>query len=57
VGALEYAQANHPELYEAYMNSNITNTTAEVIANGHRIEDVGEATPLYDQVWTEVKGE
>ena len=56
-GTLAYAQANHPELYEAYINSNITNTPADVIANGHRIEDVGEATPLYDQVWTEVKGE
>lgn len=57
LGTLAYAQANHPDLYEAYINSNITNTPADVIANGHRIEDVGEATPLYDQVWTEVKGE
>lgn len=54
--ALEFAKANHPELYEAYMNSNITNTPADVVQNGHRIEDVGAATPLYDQVWTEVKG-
>ncbi|MFO7631023.1 MAG: spermidine/putrescine ABC transporter substrate-binding protein [Caldilinea sp.] len=54
--ALEYARVNHPELYEAYMNSNITNTPAEVLQQGHRIEDVGEATPLYDRVWTEVKG-
>lgn len=54
--ALEYARINHPELYEAYMNSNITNTPAEVLQQGHRIEDVGEATPLYDRVWTEVKG-
>ena len=55
--ALEFAKTNHPELYEAYMGSNITNTPAEVIAAGHRIEDVGEALPLYDQAWTEVKGE
>ncbi len=54
--ALEYAKANHPELYDAYVNSNITNTPAEVLQSGHRIEDVGEATPLYDQVWTEIKG-
>jgi hypothetical protein len=27
-----------------------------VIQAGHRIDDVGEATPLYDQIWTEVKG-
>jgi spermidine/putrescine-binding protein len=54
--ALEYAKTNHPELYQAYMDSNITNTPADVVAAGHRIEDVGEALPLYDQVWTEVKG-
>lgn len=56
LAALEFAKANHPDLYEAYMNSNITNVPAEVLQSGHRIEDVGEATPLYDQVWTEVKG-
>lgn len=54
--ALEFAKENHPELYEAYINSPITNTPADVIANGFRIEDVGDATPLYDQIWTEVKG-
>jgi spermidine/putrescine-binding protein len=54
--ALAFAQENHPELYAAYMDSNITNTPADVLAAGHRIEDVGEALPLYDQVWTEVKG-
>lgn len=56
-GALEYAKANHPDLYDAYINSNITNTPPEEIAKAHRIEDVGDATPLYDQIWTEVKGE
>jgi len=54
--ALDFAQRNHPELYEAYLASNITNTPAEVVAAGHRIEDVGETLPLYDQAWTEVKG-
>jgi spermidine/putrescine-binding protein len=54
--ALAFAQENHPELYAAYMDSNITNTPADILAAGHRIEDVGEALPLYDQVWTEVKG-
>jgi spermidine/putrescine-binding protein len=44
-------------LYEAYINSNITNTPPEVLKAGHRIEDVGDALPLYDQIWTEVKGE
>ena len=56
-GTVEFAKENHPDLYEAYINSNITNTPAEVLMAAHYIEDVGEATPLYDQVWTEVKGE
>jgi spermidine/putrescine-binding protein len=43
-------------LYEAYMNSPITNTPQEFIDAGHRIDDVGEALPLYDKIWTEVKG-
>ena len=54
---LEFAKANHPELYEAYINSNITNTPAEALANGKRLQDIGEAAPLYDRVFTEVKGE
>ncbi|MCQ3936850.1 MAG: spermidine/putrescine ABC transporter substrate-binding protein [Chloroflexi bacterium] len=54
--ALEYAQANETELYDTYMNSPITNTPPEVVQKGHRIEDVGEATPLYDNIWVEVKG-
>ncbi|MCL4269027.1 MAG: spermidine/putrescine ABC transporter substrate-binding protein [Anaerolineales bacterium] len=54
--ALEYAEANETALYETYMSSPITNTPPEAVANGHRIEDVGEATPLYDNIWVEVKG-
>ena len=54
--ALDFAKEQHPDLYDAYMQSNITNPSAEVVKSGHRIEDVGEATPLYDQVWTEIKG-
>jgi spermidine/putrescine-binding protein len=54
--ALEFAKTNQPALYNAYMDSNITNVPVEAIQAGHRIEDIGEALPLYDQVWTEVKG-
>jgi spermidine/putrescine-binding protein len=43
------------ELYEAYMNSNITNPPAEVWQNGINIEDVGDVLPEYDNLWTEVK--
>ena len=44
-------------LYDAYINSNITNTPQAALQAGHPIEDVGAALPLYDQIWTEVKGE
>jgi spermidine/putrescine-binding protein len=54
--ALDYAKANEKDIYDAYINSPITNTPAEAIKNGHRIDDVGDALPLYDQIWTEVKG-
>ncbi|MBI5354354.1 MAG: spermidine/putrescine ABC transporter substrate-binding protein [Chloroflexi bacterium] len=43
-------------LYDAYMASPITNTPVEAIQNAHRIDDVGDALPIYDQIWTEVKG-
>ncbi|NWG08482.1 MAG: spermidine/putrescine ABC transporter substrate-binding protein [Chloroflexi bacterium] len=54
--ALEFAKANHADVYNAYADSPITNPPAEAIANGHGIQDVGEATPLYDDIWVEVKG-
>lgn len=54
--ALEFAKANHPDVYSAYADSPITNPPAEAIANGHGIQDVGDATPLYDDIWVEVKG-
>jgi len=67
--ALDYAKGNKlavkdsngndttlAAIYDAYMASPITNTPAEAIKNGHRIDDVGDALPLYDQIWTEVKG-
>jgi spermidine/putrescine-binding protein len=55
--ALDFAKENQTELYDAYMASTITNVPPEAIANGHRIEDVGDATPLYDEIWVEVKGQ
>jgi spermidine/putrescine-binding protein len=54
--ALEFAKNNHPDLYDPFINSPITNPPAEAFQKAHRISDVGEATPLYDQIWTEVKG-
>ncbi len=55
--ALEFAKANHPDIYEPFANSNITNPPAEAVTAAHQITDVGDATTLYDKIWTEVKGE
>jgi spermidine/putrescine-binding protein len=44
------------DLYNTYINSPITNTPIADLKAGHRIDDVGDATPLYDKIWTEVKG-
>lgn len=67
-GALEYARTatftvkdadgnnvSPAELYQAYIESNVTNPSAEVLRRAHTIKDVGEALPLYDELWTEVK--
>jgi spermidine/putrescine-binding protein len=43
-------------LYDTYIASPITNPPAEAVKKGHRAVDVGDATALFDQVWTEVKG-
>jgi len=53
--ALDFAKANHAEVYEAYMVSPITNTPAEIFAQGHKVEDLGNALSLYDKIWTEIK--
>lgn len=53
--ALDFAKANHPEVYEAYFSSPITNSPPEVFTTGHDVEDLGDALPLYDLIWTEVK--
>jgi spermidine/putrescine-binding protein len=68
--ALDYAKGNQMAIkdsngndttlsavYDAYIASPMTNTPAEAIKNGHRIDDVGDALTIYDQIWTEVKGQ
>lgn len=54
--ALDYAKANQTDVYNDYADSPITNPPADAVAKGFGIEDVGEATPLYDNIWVEVKG-
>jgi spermidine/putrescine-binding protein len=44
------------DLYTTYMSSNINNIPDATFKAGHRAIDVGDAVPLYDQIWTEVKG-
>jgi len=53
--ALEFAKANHADVYEAYMASPITNTPADIFAKGHEVEDLGNVLSLYDQIWTQIK--
>jgi len=54
--ALDFAKQNEADLYNAYMDSQITNPPVDAVKAGHRVDDVGEALPLYDQIWTEIKG-
>ena len=54
--ALELMKTSEPELYESYMNYYATNPPKEDMARMHPVLDVGEATELWDRIWTEVKG-
>jgi spermidine/putrescine-binding protein len=53
--ALEFAKVKHPDIYNAYINSPITNTPADIFAAGHKVSDVGGFINKYDEVWTEIK--
>ena len=55
--ALAWAAEHQPELYAQRNSSTVTTPPAEAVAAGHRIQDVGDASPLYDRIWTEVKGQ
>ena len=44
------------DLYKIYINSTITNPSPDVVKSGHRIEDLPDVAPLYDKIWTEIKG-
>jgi spermidine/putrescine-binding protein len=53
--ALDFARENHLEVYQAYIESPITNTPADIFAKGFDVKDVGEFIVKYDEVWTEIK--
>jgi spermidine/putrescine-binding protein len=55
--ALEYLKTSDPEAYAAYMGFSGTNPPPEFLKAATPIKDVGEATTLYDQLWTDFKGE
>lgn len=56
LAALELLATEDPEVYEAYMSFSATNPSVEDMEKLYTIVDVGEATELWDRVWTEVKG-
>ncbi len=54
--ALELLATEDPDTYDAYMNFSATNPSANDMAKLYTIIDVGDATELWDRIWTEVKG-
>jgi spermidine/putrescine-binding protein len=55
--ALEYLKLNEPDAYAAYMAFEGTNPPADFLAHATLLKDVGSATQLYDQLWTDFKGQ
>lgn len=55
--ALEYLKTNDAAAYEAYMGYSATNPSADFLKNAVMVRDVGDATALYDQLWTDFKGQ
>jgi spermidine/putrescine-binding protein len=53
---LELFKTSDPTAYQAYMDYPATNPPPEAVKNGKLVKDVGEATTLWDKIWTEVKG-
>jgi spermidine/putrescine-binding protein len=53
--ALEYLKTNDSAAYESYMAFSWTNPSDAFLANAKPIIDVGDATTLYDSLWTDFK--
>lgn len=53
--ALDLLKQTDPQTYADYMSNPANNPSADAIKNGHGVIDVGDATTLYDQIWTDVK--
>ncbi len=54
--ALEYLKANDAATYDAYMAFSGMNPSADFLSRAAPVKDVGDATKLYDQLWTDFKG-
>jgi spermidine/putrescine-binding protein len=53
--ALDLLRTDDPALYESYMAFSGTNPDDTFLANTKPIVDVGEATAIYDSLWTDFK--
>ncbi len=57
VAALDAWKTSDPKAYAAYMASSMTNPSADFLARTAPVKDVGDATKLWDQLWTDFKGQ
>jgi spermidine/putrescine-binding protein len=55
--ALDYLKTNDSAAYDAYMAFAGTNPSEDFLKGAKEVKDVGSATTLYDQLWTDFKGE
>ena len=55
--ALDQLKANDSAAYSAYMAFPGTNPSDDFLAHTVTVHDVGDATKLYDQLWTDFKGQ
>jgi spermidine/putrescine-binding protein len=53
--ALDLLKTEDPQLYDSYMSFPGTNPPDSFLANTKPIVDVGDATTLYDSLWTDFK--
>lgn len=53
--ALDLLKTNDPATYDSYMAFSATNPPDSFLANAKPIMDVGDATALYDNLWTDFK--
>jgi spermidine/putrescine transport system substrate-binding protein len=54
--ALELMKTKDPAAYQAYMSYAATNPTPDQLSKTVPVKDIGDATTLWDRIWTEVKG-